>query len=91
MLDQFPEAVAAATVTGGVIVVVAEEGDDGLGALVAGGADGVPRRPVDGGHGAADAAVHASSSAPFSLPIGNVNGGEGSSSKVAIAVRCVRI
>ena len=90
MLDQSPEAVAAATVTGGVVVVVVEEGDDGLGAFVARGADGVPRRPVDGGHGATYAAVHAPSSAFFSLPVANGGGGN-RSSKFVIAVRPVRI
>ena len=32
------------------------------GTFMAGSADGVPRKPVHGGHGAADAAIHAPSS-----------------------------
>lgn len=89
MIDQSAgghQATVAIGITGGMVAVV-QEGDDGLGAFVARGAYGVPRRPVDGGHGAADAAVHASSS----LRIGNGGGGGGGGSKVAIAVCCVRI
>jgi hypothetical protein len=41
------------------LTIPVEETDDGLGALVAGSADGVPWQPVHGRHGAADAAIHA--------------------------------
>jgi hypothetical protein len=41
------------------LIHLAEEADDGLGTFVAGSTDGVPRKPVHGGHGTADAAIHA--------------------------------
>ena len=44
------------------LLVLVQERDDGLGTFMAGSADGVPRKPVHGGHGAADAAIHAPSS-----------------------------
>jgi hypothetical protein len=43
------------------LIVAVEEGDDGHGTFMAWSADGVPREPVHGRHGAADAAIHASS------------------------------
>jgi len=46
-----------------LLIILVQKSDDGLGALVAGSTDGVPRKPVHGRHGAADAAVHASATA----------------------------
>jgi hypothetical protein len=41
-----------------LVVVVVEEGDDGLGTFIARSAYGVPWKPVHGRHGAAHAAIH---------------------------------
>jgi hypothetical protein len=56
-----------------MLILAVEEGDDGHGTFMARSADGVPRKPVHGRHGAADAAIHASlttaSSPPGLLPL----------------------
>lgn len=41
-----------------VAVVFIQEGNHASGSLVAAGADGVPRRPVNRSHGTTDAAIH---------------------------------
>lgn len=43
------------------LTILVQKSDDCLGALVAWSTDGVPRKPVHGRRGAADAAVHDSS------------------------------
>jgi hypothetical protein len=58
-----------------MLIVAAEESDDGHGTFMARSADGVPRKPVHGRHEAADAAIHASSlttaSSPLPSPFGS--------------------
>lgn len=41
-----------------VVVAFIQEGNHASGSLVAAGADGVPRRPVNRSHGTTDAAIH---------------------------------
>ena len=51
------------------LLILVQESDDGFGTFMARATDSVPRKPVHGGHGAADAAIHDSAtSADSSFP-----------------------